>query len=86
MGYVNVQVGGSFVGHFGIKSVIEQFSAMEHGHADAVARAIEYLSSVVLPRATALDHELQAAGEAPSGGFTPKRITARPLSGITHDG
>lgn len=75
MGYINVQVRGSFVGQFGIKGVDEQFSAMEHGHADAVARAIEYLSSVVLPRATALDHKLQAEGAQPSAGFTPKRIT-----------
>ena len=74
MGYINVQVGGSFVGQFGIKSATEQFSAMEHGHADAVARAIEYLSSVVLPRATALDHKLQAEGAQPTGGFTPKRV------------
>lgn len=78
MGYVNVQVGGSFVGHFGMTSVTERFSALENGHADAVARAIEYLSAVVLPRSIALDHELQTQGAAPSGGFTPKRITSRP--------
>ena len=60
MGYVNVSVGGSFVGHYGIGAVTETFSAEEHGHADAVARAIEYLSGIVLPRATAFDHQLHA--------------------------
>jgi hypothetical protein len=74
MGYVNVQLGGSFVGRFGIQSVNEQFSALDHGHADAVARAIAYLAEVVLPRATALDHELHAGGHTPRGGFTPSRI------------
>lgn len=77
MGYINVSVGGSFVGHFGIRGVTEQFSAMENGHADATARAIEYLSSVVLPRAIALDHDLHNKGHAPSGGFTPSRITVK---------
>jgi hypothetical protein len=75
VGYIRIQVGGSFVGHYGINSVSEEFSAMENGHADAVARAIEYLASVVLPRATALDHDLHEEGEKPRDGFTPKRIT-----------
>lgn len=75
MGYVNVQVGGSFVGQYGIDAATEQFSALQHGHADAVARAIQYLAEVVLPRATALDHDLHDQGSSPSGGFTPKRIT-----------
>lgn len=74
MGYVTVQVGGSFVGQFGMSAVGETFSAMENGHADAVARAIEYLASVVLPRATALDHQLQAEGALPVKGFTPARV------------
>jgi hypothetical protein len=75
MGYVNVQVGGSFVGQYGMQSVTEQFSALENGHADAVARAIQYLAEVVLPRATALDHDLHDDGARPDGGFTPSRIT-----------
>lgn len=75
MGYVNVQVGGSFVHHYGMESVVEQFDAQSHGHADAVARAIEYLSAVVLPRATALDHDLHSEGSAPTLGFTPERIS-----------
>lgn len=74
MGYVTVQVGGSFVGNFGMVRVDERFEAESHGHADAVARAIQYLAEVVLPRATALDHELHHAGEQPAGGFTPVRI------------
>lgn len=75
MGYINIQIGGSFLHQFGIKSTTEQFSAMQHGHADAVGRAITYLADVVLPRATALDHHLQERGERPDGGFTPDRIT-----------
>jgi hypothetical protein len=75
MGYINVTTGGSFVGQYGLTSVTEQFVALDHGHADAVARAIEYLAEVVLPRATALDHELHEQGEKPRKGFTPDRIT-----------
>lgn len=75
MGYINVQVGGSFVGEYGLTSVTEQFVAIDHGHADAVARAIQYLAEVVLPRATALDHQLHGKGEEPAKGFTPERIT-----------
>lgn len=78
MGYINVQVGGSFVGHYGLNSVGEQFGAMENGHADAVAQAIEYLAATVLPRAIALDHQLHEEGAKPDGGFTSKRI--RPSS------
>lgn len=74
MGYIAIKVGGSFVGKFGLDSVTEDFSALKHGHADAVARAIEYLSSVVLPRATALDHQLHDQGSSPQDGYTPKRI------------
>lgn len=85
MGYINVQIGGSFVGKYGIRAVTEQFSAMEHGHADAVARAIEYLSSVVLPRATALDHDLHEKGAKPAGGFTPKRISLPAQTGTLLD-
>lgn len=75
MGYIAVQCGGSFVDKFGIEGGTKMFTAMEHGHADAVAQAIEYLSGVVLPRATALDHELQAEGKSPNQGFTSARIS-----------
>jgi len=81
MGYIDVKVGGSFVGKYGIQSTTEQFSAMSHGHADAVARAIQYLAEVVLPRATALDHDLHATGATPSGSFTPDRILMKPPDG-----
>lgn len=74
MGYIAIRIGGSFVGHYGIKSVEERFDAIEHGHADAAARAIEYLSAVVLPRSTALDHDLHENGSSPNKGFTPDRI------------
>ena len=42
---------------------------MNHGHADAVAQAIEYLSKELLPFATALDHKLHEAKESPRYGF-----------------
>lgn len=69
-----MEVGGTFVGQYGLKAIREQFFAVDHGHADAVARAIQYLAEVVLPRATALDHDLHAQGEKPGKGFTPDRI------------
>jgi hypothetical protein len=74
MGVININIAGSFVGQFGIQGVTERFEAMHNGHADAVARAIEYLSGTVLPRAIALDHQLQAEGVEPTKGFTPERI------------
>ncbi len=74
MGFVKVEVGGSFVGQYGLSSIAERFAALHNGHADAVARAIQYLSEVVLPRATALDHELHEEGDTPIKGFTPDRI------------
>ena len=44
------------------------FGPADYGHADVVAQVIEYLSSVVLPEAIALDHQLQAEGnDAPKG-------------------
>ncbi len=87
MGYLRIEIGGSFVGRFGITAVVEEFSALENGHADAVGRAIDYLAGQVLPRATALDHELHADGQIPHGGFTPDRITTttRPAPEITED-
>ena len=55
------------VGSFGQRE--KSFSAMEHGHADAVAKAIEYLSGDLLPSATAQDHMLHEQGERPQKGF-----------------
>jgi hypothetical protein len=43
---------------------------MNHGHADAVARALEYLSKDLLPVATGLDHQIHEEGDRPSKGFT----------------
>jgi len=74
MGTINININGSFVSKFGIKASTESFSAQANGHADAVARAIEYLSAEVLPRATALDHDLHDQGAQPSEGFAPARI------------
>ena len=77
MGVINIAINGSFVNRYGIKATTESFSAQANGHADAVARAIEYLSAEVLPRAIALDHDLHDQGAQPSKGFVPARITNR---------
>ena len=69
MGMITVQLAGSFSKSAGFTTGSNSFSAMGHGHADAVARAIEYLASDVLPRAIALDHKLQSEGAKPEGGF-----------------
>ena len=66
MGIINIQTSGSFGGSS------QSFSAMKNGHADAVAQAIEYLSSKVLPEAIALDHKLHTRGQEPLEGFKRK--------------
>jgi hypothetical protein len=78
MGYINVELGGSVAGQFGMQAGNKIFTAMGHGHADAVARAIEYLSAEVLPRSIALDHELHGEGKSPDYGFTASRISKQP--------
>jgi hypothetical protein len=65
MGQISINVAGSF----GRKNGSKTFSAMKHGHADAVAQAIEYLSKELLPFATALDHKLHSEGDKPNKGF-----------------
>lgn len=65
MGYIKVEVGGSFSPHRA-----ESFGAQNYGHADAVARAIEFLSSEVLPAAIAQDHALHSEGHEPSVGWS----------------
>lgn len=65
MGQITIDMHGSF----GRKNGTRRFSAMEHGHADAVARAIEFLAKELLPFATALDHKLHAEGDKPAKGF-----------------
>lgn len=64
MGQINIDVRGSFR----IKHSVS-FSAMNGGHADAVAQAIEFLSAHVLPDAVRQDHAQQANGEVPVLGF-----------------
>jgi len=67
MGQIRIEM----VGSFSEARIVERrspqsFSAMDHGHAAAVARAIEWLSAVAMPAAIALDHRLHTEGEAPS--------------------
>ena len=45
------------------------YSAETHGHAHAVARAIEHLSRYTLPKAISLDHKLHEQGDKPERGF-----------------
>lgn len=56
MGMIVVEAQGSF--H---KRERKTFSAQNTGHADAVAQAIEYLTTVQLPEAIRQDHKLLAA-------------------------
>lgn len=59
MGMVAIQIRGSF----GNKPNVT-FSAMEGGHALALTRAIEYLTSQ-LPAAIQADHRLHDGGDRP---------------------
>ena len=63
MGIVTISTTGSF------GRSLRQFSAIEHGHADAVAQAMEYLAADLLLKATAQDHQLHDEGDAPAKGF-----------------
>lgn len=69
MGMITVQLMGSFRKQDGFSVVYNSFSAMTNGHADAVAKAIEWLAKDVLPAATALDHKIHDQGGKPSLGF-----------------
>ena len=62
MGLITIQTSGSF------QSPTKTFRADHHGHAEAVAQAIEWLVGEVLPESTAQDHELHDAGDWPAGG------------------
>jgi hypothetical protein len=66
MGQITIKKTGSFPDDARV------FSAIQHGHADAVAQAIEYLASVVLPEATALDHRLHNEAAKPAEGWQRK--------------
>lgn len=52
----------------------KKFSARANGHADAVARAIEYLAADLLPKGTAKDHKLHGQGIKPENGFNRATI------------
>lgn len=66
MGMIEVSTSGSFPYRR------RNFPAMAYGHANAVAEAIEWLSTVVLPEAIAQDHKLQSQGHYPKHGFDRK--------------
>lgn len=63
MGYINIETAGSFPARR------QQFAAMDHGHAHAVAEAIRFLSEEVLPAAIEQDHKLHEEGAKPRLGF-----------------
>lgn len=63
MGMISIETAGSFPRH------TKRFSAMQHGHARAVADAIRWLSEEVLPAAIRQDHDLHAEGHAPERPF-----------------
>ena len=66
MGIIIIETSGSFGRDRRV------FEAIHHGHADAVAQAIEYLSGDLLPKSTAQDHELHDSGCVPDKGFARK--------------
>ena len=63
MGTITVAQDGSFPRRS------RTFSAIDHGHAHAVAQAIEYLAREILPEAVSRDHALHEAGDKPKKGF-----------------
>jgi hypothetical protein len=66
MGVLKISTEGSF------KYEYRAFSAMQHGHAQAVAEAIKFLSERVLPDAIANDHKCHEEGVKPQKGFEKK--------------
>ncbi len=64
MGAIRIEIAGSFK-----PNTDHTFSAQTHGHADAVAKAIQWLSEEVLPRAIRHDHDLHEEGAKPDGPF-----------------
>lgn len=70
MGYITIEIGGSFRQPGGVATSGQRtFSAQSHGHAHAVAEAIEYLSGEVMREAINKDHELHRIGHSPAAGF-----------------
>jgi hypothetical protein len=62
MGQIRIQTWGSF------PTQDEQFTALTDGHAQAVADAIQFLATFVLPEAIERDHRLHEDGHKPPGG------------------
>lgn len=65
MGVIEINTHGSF----GQKTA--KFPALHHGHAAACARAMQWLSGVLLPESVGRDHDLHEQGHKPERGFTP---------------
>lgn len=61
MGMVQIRTAGSFPDRY------VEFGAMTHGHAHAVAEAIQFLAEVVLPAAIDQDRRLHGSGCLPCG-------------------
>lgn len=70
MGQIRIQTWGSF------PTRKEEFTALSHGHAHAVAEAIQFLSTFVLPEAIERDHKLHEDGHKPPGGSFDARDPA----------
>lgn len=64
MGQITIYLGGSF-----IPNQRKDFTAVNGGHAQAVAEAIAWLAGTVLREAIILDHRIQAEGDFPDRGF-----------------
>lgn len=63
VGVLTIETVGSF------PNQRRNFSAIDRGHAHAVAEAIKYLSEDVLPEAIERDHRLHDKGAKPAQGF-----------------
>ena len=63
MGLIIIKTAGSF----GESEKV--FSAHKHGHAHAVAQAMQHLSGGLLPESIEADHRLHDLNEKPSEGF-----------------
>lgn len=63
MGLIRIVTAGSFGEHN------KSFSAQTHGHVDAVAEAIEWLSKELLPEANVNDHKCHEQHVEPAEGW-----------------
>ena len=70
MGVITVSISGSFM-----STPVKKFSALQGGHAQAVAEVVEWLARQVLPEAIQQDHILHSSGEKPGIGFGKGRET-----------